>query len=24
MRAMNGKAYVPALLPPSFSVDDIK
>lgn len=24
MRAMNGKAYVPALLPPNFSVDDIK
>jgi hypothetical protein len=24
MRAMNGKAYVPALLPPGFSVDDIK
>lgn len=24
MRAMNGRAYVPALLPPGFSVDDIK
>ena len=24
MRAMNGKAYVPALLPPGFSVDDIQ
>jgi hypothetical protein len=24
MRARNGKAYVPALLPPNFSVDDIK
>jgi hypothetical protein len=24
MPAMNGKAYVPALLPPGFSVDDIK
>lgn len=24
MRAMTGKAYVPALLPPNFSVDDIK
>lgn len=24
MRALNGKAYVPELLPPNFSVDDIK
>ncbi len=24
MRAWNGKAYVPSLLPPNFSVDDIK